>query len=209
MIMKKTWIGFLTLALVFLLGTFSRPALADDTAAVQKLVQVKITQVIDLLRDKKMAKPERNKRILDVVVPIFDFKTMAQLSLGKKYWTEMTPAQQAEFSELFVKRLQESYLEKLDLYTDEDVAVDEAVLVKSRIHVRSFLVSKTDKKEMIYKFYQVDEQWKVYDVEILGVSIVQTYRSQFDGLLKSGGIEPLLAKLRVAGSFTVPTAEGK
>ena len=49
--MKKTWIGFLTLALVFLLGTFSRPALADDTAAVQKLVQVKITQVIDLLRE--------------------------------------------------------------------------------------------------------------------------------------------------------------
>lgn len=207
--MKKNWMRLLALGLVFLSATFSRPALADETAEVQKLVQVKITQVIELLRDKKMAKPERNKKIIDVVVPIFDFKTMAQLSLGKKYWTEMTPAQQTEFSDLFVKRLQESYLEKLDLYTDEDVAVDEAVLVKSRIHVRSYLVSKTDKKEMIYKFYQVDGQWKVYDVEILGVSIVQTYRSQFDGLLKSGGIEPLLAKLRISGSFTVPTAEGK
>ena len=62
--------------------------------------------------------------------------------------------------------------------------------------------------EMIYKFYKKkNQQWNVYDVEIMGVSIVQTYRSQFAGILKNQSIEDLLKKLRETGGFTVPTGD--
>jgi len=186
---------------------FSGTLWAGEAAKVHAMVQDKIGSVIGYLKDPALSKPIRNKKIIEAINPIFDFKIMAKVSLGKRHWRSMSPAQRKEFVTLFVQRLKESYLEKLDLYTDEDVAVEDAVQVKSRIHVTTYLVTKIDKKEMIYKFYKSKGQWKIYDVQILGVSIVQTYRSQFRGLLRSGGIEPLLAKLRESGNLTTKNNE--
>ncbi len=193
---------------VFIFLLLVQPAFADELAAVKKNAEQRINAVIDHIRDKNLDKKIRNEKIIASISPMFDFSQMAKLSMGKKNWTRMNPAQRQEFNELFVIRLQESYLEKLDLYTDEEVVVDQAKLVKKRIHVRSHLVANDDRIEMIYKFYKKKNQdWKVYDVEILGVSIVQTYRSQFTGILKNQTIDDLLKKLRQTGGFTVPTGK--
>ena len=193
---------------VFILLLLVQPAFADELAAVKKNAEQRINAVIDHIRDKNLDKEIRNEKIIAAISPMFDFSQMAKLSMGKKNWTRMNPAQRQEFNELFVIRLQESYLEKLDLYTDEEVEVEQAELVKKRIHVRSHLVANDDKIEMIYKFYKnKNKGWKVYDVEILGVSIVQTYRSQFAGILKNQTIDDLLKKLRQTGGFTVPTGK--
>jgi phospholipid transport system substrate-binding protein len=183
-------------------------ALADEPDSIKKLTEEKVNKVIDAIRDKSLDKKTRNEKIIETISPMFDFSQMAKLSMGKTNWMRMNNQQRQEFNELFVKRLQESYLEKLDLYTDEEVAVSEAMRVKNRIHVTSHLVSKDDRMEMIYKFYQKkNRNWKVYDVEIMGVSIVQTYRSQFSGILKNQSIEDLLKKLRETGGFSVPTGD--
>ena len=182
------------------------PLFGASTDEVKKISKEKITKVISLLRDKSLSKEARNENILKEVNPLLDFDQMAKLSLGKKHWLGMNPEQRQRFLNLFVERLQESYLEKLDLYTDEDVVVEDAVQVKSRIHVTTQLVTKDDKKEMIYKFYQTKTSgWMVYDVEILGVSVVQTYRSQFEGLLKDTDYEGLLARLGTKGGIVIST----
>ena len=187
---------------------FSQPALADETNLVKKTAREKINKVADTIRDKSLDKKTRNEKIIEIISPMFDFSQMAKLSMGKKNWQRMNKKQQQEFNKLFVKRLQESYLEKLDLYTDEEVTVDEAKQVKKRIHVTSHLMSKDDKMEMIYKFYKKKNQdWMVYDVKVMGVSIVQTYRSQFAGILKNQSIEDLLKKLRETGGFSIPTGD--
>ena len=133
----------------------------------------------------------------------FDFSLMARLSLGKKHWKSLTKEKRKEFSNLFVERLKLSYLEKLDLYTDEEVVVDEARLTKKkRVEVLTYLVTKDDKKEMIYKLYKTKKKgWMVYDVDVLGVSIVQTYRSQFSGVLKKETMEQLMERMRSAGDL--------
>jgi len=187
---------------------FSQPALADETNLVKKTARERINKVVDTIRDKSLDKKTRNEKIIEIISPMFDFSQMAKLSMGKKNWQRMNKKQQQEFNKLFVKRLQESYLEKLDLYTDEEVTVDEAKQVKKRIHVTSHLMSKDDKMEMIYKFYKKKNQdWMVYDVKVMGVSIVQTYRSQFAGILKNQSIEDLLKKLRETGGFTIPSGD--
>ena len=187
---------------------FSQPALADETNLVKKTARERINKVVDTIRDKSLDKKTRNEKIIEIISPMFDFSQMAKLSMGKKNWQRMNKKQQQEFNKLFVKRLQESYLEKLDLYTDEEVTVDEAKQVKKRIHVTSHLMSKDDKMEMIYKFYKKKNQdWMVYDVKVMGVSIVQTYRSQFAGILKNQPIEDLLKKLRETGGFSIPTGD--
>lgn len=184
-----------------------QPAMADERTEVDDLLKGKIDIIMKLLRQTEIDKKTRNEKLLEVVTPIFDFPRMAKLSLGKKHWRAISKEKREEFSDLFITRLKESYLEKLDLYTDEDVLVEKAKQVKKRIHVVTYLVSKDDKKEMKYKFYKSKQGWKVYDVVILGVSIVQTYRSQFDGVLKKGTIDDLLQKLKTAGEFDIPTVE--
>ena len=187
---------------------FSQPAFADEADSVKRFTTEKVNEVVDQIRNKSLDKKTRNEKIIETISPMFDFSQMAKLSMGKKNWKRMNTKQRQEFNKLFVKRLQESYLEKLDLYTDEEVVVGEAVRVEKRIHVTSNLVSKDNKMEMIYKFYKKKSQgWKVYDVKIMGVSIVQTYRSQFAGILKNQSIEDLLKKLRESSGFTVPTGD--
>lgn len=197
----------LIVAALFSLGAilFVQPAAADEKSDVLKITSERIAKVIALLKNTALDKKERNERIVAVINPLFDFRRMARLSLGKKHWVKMTRAQKKEFSALFVKRLQESYLEKLELYTDEKVVIENAKQVKKRIHVLTRLVSKDDKKDMVYKFYKSKRGWRVYDVVILGVSVVQTYRSQFNGLLRKGTMEDILKRLRVTGGFKIPT----
>lgn len=197
--MKKAVLLLVACGLVF-----SGLVLADDLSEVKNIVSKNITIVIDLVRDKKLDKPTRNKKIIETVTPFFDFEFMAKVCLGKTHWDAMNAAQQKEYIELFVKRLQDSYLEKLDLYTDEEVVVDEAKQVDKRIYVITHLVTKKDKMEMIYKFRETKQDWLVYDMELLGVSIVQTYRSQFAGFLKNHTVSELLTNLRTSGSLEEP-----
>ena len=185
----------------------SMPLLADDLAEVKQIVSKSIDRVIELVKDKDIDKETRNQKIIDTVKPFFDFEFMAKICLGKKHWVEMSPKNREIYIDRFVERLQESYLEKLDLYTDEEVVVEEAKRVKSRIYVITHLLTKDDKMEMIYKFRKTSKGWLVYDIEILGVSIVQTYRTQFAGYLRDHSADELLERLKSAGSFTVPDGQ--
>ena len=198
----------LTIAILLTLGT-SFLSHADEKAEVLQLAKTRIDAVVELLRSKEFGKAERNKRIINTINPIFDFALMAKICLGKKHWRPLSAEERKEFIDLFVLRLQESYLEKLDLYTDEEVVVEEAVTVKKRIHVMTHLVTKDDKLEMVYKFYKAKRGWKIYDVVILGVSVVQTYRSQFRGILKNTSFADLMKKLRTTGGFSIPTKKFK
>ena len=178
--------------------------LAGDLEDVHDLLKEKIDKVVMLLQDKKLDKEQKNQRILAIVDPIFDYPTMAKLSLGSKYWPQLSPAKQEEFSSLFIKRLQASYLEKLDLYTDETILYSTPQAEGKTIHAPTTLVAKDSRIAMLYKFYRTAQGWKIYDVEIGGVSVIQTYRSQFDGVLSEGTIDDLLGKLQSESSFVIP-----
>jgi phospholipid transport system substrate-binding protein len=180
------------------------PAGAADQDEVRALLKDKIDGVVALLQDKTSDKTVRNERILDIVAPIFDYQAMAKLSLGSKYWPTLSQAQQMEFSTIFIKRLQTSYLDKLDLYTDEEFLYGEPRAEGKTVHIPTTMVSKDSRIGMLYKFYRTAQGWKIYDVEIGGVSVIQTYRSQFDGVLSEGSIDDLLGKLKRDGSFAMP-----
>ncbi len=186
---------------------FAPLVMADEKADIEALVRDKIGIVIDTVKNKKLDKAVRNKKIIDTVVPFFEFEFMAKVCLGKQNWQPLSKAQQKEFTDVFVKRLQDFFLEKLDLYTNEEVEVQQAKWVKKRIFVVSHLVSGGEKMEIVFKFRKKkkEKEWKVYDFEILGVSVVQTYRSQFSGFLKNNSFDDLMKKLKSKDGFTVPT----
>ena len=196
-IMYRTLISFF--AAFFAAATLS----ADEVSEIQAMTKEKVDLVIQTLKDTSLSKKEKKEGILKTIDGLFDFNLMARLSLGKENWKPMSKSKRKEFSKLFVERLKQSYLDKLDLYTDEEVVVGEAKLTKkNRVEVLTFLVSKDDKKEMTYKLYKSKKKgWLVYDVDVLGVSIVATYRSQFSGILKKGSMEQLLERMRSTGEL--------
>ena len=176
---------------------------ADEVSEIQAMTKEKVDLVIQTLKDTSLSKKEKKEGILKTIDGLFDFNLMARLSLGKKNWKALSKAKRKEFSMLFVERLKQSYLDKLDLYTDEEVVVGEAKLTKkNRVEVLTYLITKDDKKEMTYKLYKSKKKrWMVYDVDVLGVSIVQTYRSQFSGILKKESMEQLMERMRSSGEL--------
>ena len=174
---------------------FYQSAAADDKSEVEKLLKNNLDAVFTVLQKKDLGQQEKNKEIVDIVTPMFDFELMARLSLGKKHWSGLSRDKKERFTELFIKRLKASYLNNFTLYTDEKVLYEPSVQVKKKIHTPTSLVSKDKKISILYKFYKAEKNWKIYDLEIQGVSIIRSYRSQFSSILESGTIDDLLLKL--------------
>lgn len=168
---------------------------AETEVTAKDVLQYKLDAVFAALNNEELTQPARSKEIEEIVTPMFDFPLMAKLSLGKKHWTAMTPEKKDRFTVLFVKRLQQSYLNKLTAYTDEKIIYGSAVEVSNKVHIPTDLVSKGRKISMLYKFYSSQNGWRIYDIEIQGVSIIRSYRSQFEEILKNGTFEDLLQKM--------------
>jgi phospholipid transport system substrate-binding protein len=164
-----------------------------------ELLRTKWNAVFSVLRNKDIDQREKEKKINKIVAPIFDFPLMAKLTLGRKHWPTLTPAQQEKFTRLFVERLKTSYREKVSLYTDEKVQFKPAVEKKEKTvcFIPMEMVSRDKKVNIRHKLrkHKVDKRWKIYDVEIQGISILLTYRSQFNDILQKGTVEDLLARL--------------
>jgi phospholipid transport system substrate-binding protein len=160
-----------------------------------ELIRTKWNAVISVLKNKDLNQEARIKKINKIVNPIFDFPLMAKLALGREHWPKLTKAQQEKFTKLFVERLRTSYREKIALYTNEEVVFKPAKRKKSIIYIPMELTTKDKKIAILHKLRKVDKHWKIYDVEIQGISILLTYRSQFDDILSKGTVEDLLSRL--------------
>jgi phospholipid transport system substrate-binding protein len=180
---------------VFILVMMIQTVGADDKDVAKKLLESKVESAIAVLQKNNLDQEEKNKHIIEIVTPLFDFPLMAKLSLGRKYWPGLTKEERQRFTELFTQRLKASYLDKLTLYTDEKVVFKTPVQEKRKIKIQTELISKDNTISMLYKFHESTNSWLIYDIEIQGVSIISTYRSQFDQVLSKGTIDELLTKL--------------
>jgi phospholipid transport system substrate-binding protein len=180
---------------VFILLVMTQTVGADDRDVAKELLENRVDAAIAVLQKKDLDHEEKNKQIIKIVTPLFDFPLMGKLSLGRKYWPGLTKEERQRFIELFTKRLKASYLDKLALYTDEKVVFKTPVQEKRKIQIQTELISKNNTISMLYKFHESTNSWLIYDIEIQGVSIISTYRSQFDQVLSKGTIDELLIKL--------------
>ena len=176
-----------------------RPAVAQNQPSAEDVLKQNLAAVFAVLQQQDLNQEAKNNKIIDIVNPMFDFSLMAKLTLGKKYWPGLSPEQKENFTQLFIKRLRASYLDRLTFYTDEKVIYEPSVEVNEKIHIPTYLVSKDKKISMLYKFYTSESNWKIYDLEIQGVSIIRSYRSQFYEILQSGSFDDLLVKLEQPG----------
>ena len=173
------------------------PAFANDNGTVGVMIREKLEKVLSLLRDKELSKAERNGKILEVVNDAFDFPLMAKLSLGRKHWPRLKKEERGRYIALFTKHLQLSYLDKLDLYTDEELVFKPPRHVKNKIYILTEMVSPDNRIGILYKLHHSKKRgWLIYDVEVEGVSMITNYRTQFNEILHKGTVTDLFRELK-------------
>ncbi len=168
-------------------------------AAVEEKVKETVPAVLDILRKEEMASEEKGDKILDILSPVFRFELMAKLTLGRQYWGQLTEEQQEEFVDLFVKHLQMSYIGKAEHFADKEIHYGDAEWLGSgrrKILMNTYVFINDSKNVIKYKFYKQRDGWKVYDIEIEGVSIIRSYKSQYVDVLEEEDVETLFEKIR-------------
>ncbi|MGB5920512.1 ABC transporter substrate-binding protein [Arcobacter sp.] len=184
------------LVLLFSLLIFSKSLFAIEESKIKDVMKEKIDNVIEILQQKDKTLKERTDKIFFIMDALFDYNVMSQIALGKD-WNSLSSDEKSEFTKLFETKLKNSYIDKLDLYTNQKIEIDDVdKLNPKRIRLITYLIGKDEKYEIEYKFYKnSNNDWLIYDVNIIGVSIMQTYRQQFAGYLKNKSFKDLLLTL--------------
>lgn len=178
------------LILVLLLNAF-----ALQLNEISGTMQKNIDESLRLLQNSKEDKKQIAESIFKLFDSIMDYKLMAKLSLSKNYST-LNKEEQEKFTQAFEASLKKSFTDKLSLYKDQVLKVKAGELKnEKRYFLNTSMVVDGEEKNIIFKFYNDNNDWLIYDVDVLGVSIVQTYRSQFGDILANQGFDALLQKL--------------
>jgi phospholipid transport system substrate-binding protein len=183
-------------ALIWTLPAAAEPKDPNYPSDPGQLVQVKWDAVMVILQDKTLAKEVKAKKIAKTLGPAFDFDLMGKLALGRKHWPKLNKDQQKQYIKLFSERLKTSYQQKISLYKDQKVTFKPArVMPNKTVQVPTELLTEDSKYVIVYKLRKKGDKWMVYDVEIQGVSILITYRSQFDDILRRNSVDLFLERL--------------
>lgn len=186
---------FFKLLLIAMISISSAYALKKDE--IKSQMTLKINNVLLILEKKELTTTQKGVEIIKIMDEVFDYDLMARISLGKETWNQLSKEKQKEFTKVFEKKLKNSYIEKLELYNNQKVKVVDLLPYKgSRLQLETHLLSKDEVYVINYNFYSRDkDQWLIYDVDLSGVSIIQTYRQQFSGLLKEKSFDEMIVLL--------------
>jgi len=183
------------LAVIFLVAPLA--AGADTPLAT---AEMHANNVLDVLRDPSLKgeamKKRRQDRIREISEKMFDFTELSRRTLAQN-WNLFNDRQKKEFIELYKSVLESAYVDKIMSYTDEKIVFQkEAALGDKTSEVRSVVVTRKADIPINYRMIRTDSGWRVYDVVVEGVSLVNNYRSQFREILINKTPDDLLETLR-------------
>lgn len=162
-------------------------------------VKATIDQVMQVLRDPKLQgagkKGERREKLRQIVLPRFDFAEMGKRALGNN-WNRY-PDKQQEFVTAFKQLLEETYADQIELASGDKVVYLNERAEKDYAEVDTKVISaKGEETSMTYKLHPVDSDWKVFDIVVENISIVNNYRSQFNRVLSNASLDELIKRMK-------------
>jgi phospholipid transport system substrate-binding protein len=172
------------------------PAFASPEEEARAVVQDTVDQVLAILGDAALSSQQRLTQLEALALERFDFVTMAKLVL-KRDWKKFDEEQRTEFVEAFRTYLSGSYSSRLDRYQQEAVEIlGQRVEPRGDVTVRSVIRGgQGDGVEIAYRLRNRNDQWRMIDVVIEGISLISNFRSQFGEVIGQGGPEELLRRL--------------
>lgn len=187
-------------ALTLLLISFMFCPFSAFAQSPQEIIQTQVTNVLEVLGDPALktesAKETKEKRVWALIDAVFDYTELSKRTLAQN-WKSFTPDQQKEFTQLYGKLLGTVYMDRIIAYTNEKVVFGKAIkLSEDTTEIQSEVITAKRSIPIYYRMISRDESWKVFDVVVEGVSLIQNYRSQFREILSKQSPQDLLKILR-------------
>jgi phospholipid transport system substrate-binding protein len=179
-----------------ILGTATAQDLGPD-----QLVQKVTEEVLAAVKsDKQLAAGDKQKALRlaeEKVLPHIDFETATRLAVGRA-WNQASPEQKKKLVDEFRKMLVRTYSNGIEAYQGQTMKVlpsrgkaqDDDATVRAQ-----FVRAGGQPLPLEFQARKTPQGWKIYDISIEGVSLVLTYRSEFDQVVRQGGIEALVKRL--------------
>jgi phospholipid transport system substrate-binding protein len=180
-----------------LAGTLS-PTIASAVTATEA-VKTSVEQVIGLLEDKELKKPdrtmERRQRLQKIFNDRFSYEEMSKRSLGAQ-WNNLNEAQRQQFVDLFRQLLSRTYTGTIEGYSGERFQYLSERTEGDYAEVRTKLISRKGEIPINYRLFSKAGEWQVYDIVVDGISMVSNYRAQFTNIIRAASYEELVQKLQ-------------
>lgn len=189
--MKKI---FLLVAVFLYVSTLQ----ASVESQIEEHFYAKFEKIRLVIKHKSKDEQKSHEELKKLIIPIFDFELMAKLSLGKTQWKKMSKDERIKFIESYKKRMRNSYSAKLKSFDDEKLKIQSVVKKKNRVVVSTTIHSKDKILDIVYKLHKPKkskigkEEWLIYDVVVIGISILKADKAQFKDFLQTKSINELM-----------------
>lgn len=185
---------------VFIALLATRPAAAQQIKPIDAL-RGPVETVLGILQDPKYRpageKAAQKEKLWEIIRKVFDFEGITERAVGRN-WKLFSPEQKRAFTDVFTQLLGNSYLDKIQGgFNNEKVEfLSQELLSDAKARVKTKIVREVDAIPVEYSMRPDGGTWRIYDVNIEGVSLVQNYRSQFDQILSKDSPDVLIERVR-------------
>lgn len=201
--MKRTFLRQVLAASVVLLAAFAAPAVYAADEAPDVLIKRLSTEVLESIKNDKAIRGGDMDKVIALVdsriMPNVNFQRMTASAVGPA-WRQATPEQQKRLQEEFKTLLVRTYAGALAQVSDQTIQLKplRAAADDKEVLVRSEIKGSGESIQLDYRLEKTPGQgagWRIYNLNVLGVWLVETYRSQFASEINAKGIDGLIATL--------------
>jgi phospholipid transport system substrate-binding protein len=190
----------------FLIALLAAQFIFVEAAAAQELKPDELVKKVtdDVLAavksDKQLAAGDKQKALKlaeEKVLPLIDFQEATRLAVGKS-WSKASPEQKQKLVDEFRRMLVRTYSSAIQAYEGQTMKVQPLRMKPDDTDVtvhNQYIRAGGKPVQLDYQMHKTDKGWKIYDIVVEGVSLVLTYRSEFDAVVKQQGIDGLIKRL--------------
>jgi len=188
-----------SVALFLLFFSVLTPSLSTAGAPTEQ-IEASVDKILAILKNPQL-KPsarikERRDQLRQTISSRFNFAEMARRSLGS-HWRRLSSKEQEEFVLLYTDLLERAYVDRIETYSDEKFVYLRENLDRDYAEVISRIVTdKGQEYSLNYKVHLLNGEWKVYDVVVENISLVNNYRSQFNRIIANSSYEELVRRMK-------------
>ena len=200
MLTTRRWFAFASSAVISLGLVWSGTAMAQATEAPDVLIKRLSTEVLDTIKTDKSIQAGDTSKVIALVdskiMPNVNFARMTASAVGRS-WRQATPEQQKRLQEEFKILLVRTYSGALSEVKDQTINMKplRSAPEDTEVIVRSEVKGRGDPIQLDYRMEKSATGWKIYDLNVIGVWLVETYRSQFAQEINANGVDGLITKL--------------
>jgi phospholipid transport system substrate-binding protein len=183
-------------ALLICLGAFAASSAHADNETPDALIQRLSSEVVASARDQALDMARIMALVDNTIMPNVDFVRMTSAAVGRN-WRQATPEQQQRLQEEFKALLVRTYAGTLSQLKDQTIQVKplRAGADDTEATVRTAVRGHGDAIQIDYRMQKSAAGWKIVDINVMGVWLVETYRGQFGAEIGNRGIDGLIAAL--------------